>query len=69
MRPRSISKCSEAGPPAKGEPAGLRVCIAPLDDELFRLCGKPATSARIVEGMSVAMCDEHAREYDEGSQS
>lgn len=37
-------------------------CIAPND--LGHLCGKPATTSRVVAGLVCALCPEHARELD-----
>ena len=56
-------KAKKPDPPNDGG-AGLRACIAPLDDELFRLCGKVASQSRVVEGIRIALCDEHVAEYD-----
>ena len=40
-----------------------RQCIAPTDGDA--LCGRPATTTRIVDGLDCALCAEHAAEYDE----
>lgn len=37
-------------------------CIAPLEDG--RLCGAPATTGRLIEGLVCPLCEEHAREVD-----
>jgi hypothetical protein len=37
-------------------------CIAPIDGD--RLCGAPATTTRIVESLTCALCQEHAEEID-----
>lgn len=41
-----------------------RACVAPLDDDGHALCGAHATTTRILEGFEVALCEEHAHEYD-----
>lgn len=42
-----------------------RRCVAPLDGE--RVCGEPATTERVVEGLVCALCAEHAAELDQES--
>lgn len=44
-------------------PAASR-CVAPLDDAGERLCGRPATERRTVEGIVMPLCAEHAAEFD-----
>lgn len=42
-------------------------CVAPLDDGgglHDRLCGRPATTERVVGGIALPLCDDHARELD-----
>lgn len=42
-------------------------CIAPIsevDAEDFVLCGKPATTTRLAEGLECPLCEAHAREFD-----
>ncbi len=49
---------------------GGATCIAPLGDvpedslEGVALCGKPATTARVVEGLRCPLCAAHAAEID-----
>ena len=40
------------------------LCIAPLDDDGYTLCGKPATTTRVVEDLKCPLCAEHAAELD-----
>jgi hypothetical protein len=54
-------------------------CVVPLDDgggagPHDRLCGKDATTTRIVDGIEMPLCEEHAKELakeleEEGKQS
>jgi hypothetical protein len=54
------------------KPSRGATCIAPLDDEVHegpraleaRLCGRPATTTRVVDGLVCALCGEHAAEID-----
>lgn len=46
-----------------------RTCIAPTGDvgdslEATPLCGRPATTERLVEGVRCPLCALHAAEYD-----
>ena len=50
--------------------ASAGTCIAPLGEvpqdglEGVALCGAPATTTRVVEGLTCALCELHAREID-----
>jgi hypothetical protein len=55
----------------KKTPKPRGTCIAPKGDVAegaaaleADLCGAPATTTRVVEGLECALCAEHAREID-----
>jgi hypothetical protein len=45
-----------------------RRCIAPVSDDDETLCGQPATTDRVVEGLVCPLCAEHAAEIDRETQ-